>query len=198
MPSVTIALVAVTRPPPSSPLLLPPSPSPSSSHATLVADAMARAALALFVDRHPHCRHHRPCHPHPLRHCHHHPPHALVVCRRPPSWSCGRLVNALLPATARLRCSHCWLIVMIIQRLQTQGIHQRRGRGGHIEEPLKSALSSAGRCVHGEPTGGPTHGDLMVDKAGTRMSYHSSGGAPIASRRPSLRRLAMVGCCVLC
>jgi hypothetical protein len=25
------------------------------------------------------------------------------------------------------------------------------------------------------------------------MSYHSSGGAPIASRHPSLRRLAMVG-----
>jgi hypothetical protein len=38
----------------------------------------------------------------------------------------------------------------------------------------------------------------MVGKAGTRMSYHSSGGAPIASRHPSLRRLAMVGCCVLC
>jgi hypothetical protein len=30
------------------------------------------------------------------------------------------------------------------------------------------------------------------------MSYHSSSGALIASHRLSLRRLAMVGCCVLC
>jgi hypothetical protein len=85
-PSVTIALVTVARPPPSSPSLLPPSPLPSSSHATLVADAMAPAALAIFVDRHPYCRHHRPCHPCPLCHCHHHPPHSLVVCPCPPSW----------------------------------------------------------------------------------------------------------------
>jgi hypothetical protein len=100
---------------------------------------------------------------------------------------------------------------MIIRRFQTQGIHQRRGQGGHIEEPVKSALSLAGLCVHGEPTGEPTRGDfhgeptgeptrsdLMVGEAGTRMSYYSSGGAPIASRRPSLWRLVMVGCCVLC
>jgi hypothetical protein len=198
LPSVTIALVAVARPPTSSPSLLPPSPSPSLSHATLVADAMARAALALFVDRHPRCRHHCPCHPRLLRHCHHHPPHSLVICHRPPSWSCGRLVDALLPATALLRCSRRWLIVMIIRRFQTQGIHQRGGRRGHTEEPVKSALSLAGRCVHGEPTGEPTCGNSMVGEAGTRMSYHSSGGALIASRRPSLRRLAMVASCVLC
>jgi hypothetical protein len=86
---------------------------------------------------------------------------------------------------------------MIIRRFQMQGIHQQGGQGGHIEEPVKSALSLAGRCIHGEPTGEPTHGNLMVGKAGTRMSYHSSGGAPIASRRPSLQRLAMVGSCVL-
>jgi hypothetical protein len=131
-PSVAIAFVAITRPPPLSPSLLPPSPSLSPLHATLVANAMAHAALAIFEDRHPHCRHHSPCHPCPLCHCHHHPPHALVVCRRPPSWSCGCLINALLPATARLCCSRCWLIVMIIRRFQTQEIHQQEGaRGTH-------------------------------------------------------------------
>jgi hypothetical protein len=138
LPSVAIALFAVARPPPLSPSLLLPLPSPSSSHATLV-DTTARAALALFIDRHPHCSHHRPCHRRPLRHCHHHPPHALVVCRCPPSWLCGCLIDALLPATARLCCSHCWLIVMIIRCFQTQGIHQQGGQGGHTEEPVKSA-----------------------------------------------------------
>jgi hypothetical protein len=159
---------------------------------------MDHAALALFVDRHPYCHHHRRFHPCPLQYCLHHPPYALVVCRRPPSWSCGQFVDALLPATARLRCSCCWLIVMIIRRFQMQGIHQRGGQGGHIEEPIKSSLLLAGRCVHGEPTGEPNRGDLMVGKAGTRMSYHSSGGTLIASCRQSLRCLAMVGCCVLC
>jgi hypothetical protein len=132
LPSVAIALVAVARPPPSLPLLLSPLPSPSLSHATLVADAMARAALTIFVDRRPHCRHHRPCHPCPLCHCHHHLPHALVICHCPPSWSCGPLVDTLLPATTCFCCSRCWLIVMIIRRFQTQGIHQREGaRGTH-------------------------------------------------------------------
>ncbi len=176
---------------------MPPSHSPSSSHATLV-DAMARAALALFVHQHPHCRHHRPCHPRPLRYCHHHLPHALVICRCPPLWSCGCLVDALLSATACLCCSRRWLIVVIIRRFQTQGIHQWGGRRGHILEPVKSALSSAGRCVHGAPTSEPTRGNLMVGEAGTRMSYHSSSGALITSYHPSLGRLAMVGCCVLC
>jgi hypothetical protein len=114
LPSVAIALVAIARPPPSSPSLLPPLPSPSLSHATLVANAMACAALAIFVDRHPHCHHHHPCHPCPLHHCNHHPPHALVVISCLPPWSCGRLVDALLPATTRLCRSRRWLIVMII------------------------------------------------------------------------------------
>jgi hypothetical protein len=131
-PSAVIALVAVARPPPSSPSLLPPLPLPSLLHATLVGDAMDRATLAIFVNRHPHCCHHCPCHPRPLCHCHHHLPHALVVCCRPRWWSCGCLVNALLPATTRLCCSRCWLIVMTIQCFQTQGIHQWEGaRGTH-------------------------------------------------------------------
>jgi hypothetical protein len=49
----------------------------------------------------------------------------------------------------------------------------------------------------GEPTGEPTHDDLMVGKAGTRTSYYSSGDALIANHRPPLQRLAMVDCCVL-
>jgi hypothetical protein len=69
-------------------------------------------ALALFVAHHPHFHQHRPVHPRPLCRCHRHPPHALVVCRRPPSWSCGRLVNALSPANTRLCQSRCWLIVV--------------------------------------------------------------------------------------
>jgi len=50
----------------------------------------------------------------------------------------------------------------------------------------------------GKPTGEPTRDDLMVDKAGTKTSYYSSGGALVASRRLPLQCLAMVGCCVLC
>jgi len=49
----------------------------------------------------------------------------------------------------------------------------------------------------GEPTGEPTRDDLIVDKAGTKTSYYSSGGALVASRRPPLQRLAVVGCCIL-
>jgi hypothetical protein len=40
--------------------------------------------------------------------------------------------------------------------------------------------------------------DLLVDKAGTKTCYYSSGGALVASRRLPLQRFAMVGCCVLC
>jgi hypothetical protein len=199
-PSVAIALVAVTLLPTSLPLLLYQLPSPSSSHTTqhcqrhgpcrprplgrpaLIAATITLAILALFVAAIPIRR----------------TLSSFVVAHRRGRWSCGRLVDALLPATAHLRRSRHWLIVMIIRRFQTQGIHQWGGRGGHIEEPVKSALLSAGRCVHGEPTGEPTCGDLMVGEAGTRMSYHSSGGALIASCRQLLRRLAMVGCCVLC
>ncbi len=88
-------------------------PSPSSSHSTLVTNAILLVvALALFVAHHPHFCHHSPVHPRPLRCCHHHPLHALVVRRRPPLWSCGCLVGALSIATARL-CRSCrWLIVV--------------------------------------------------------------------------------------
>jgi hypothetical protein len=40
--------------------------------------------------------------------------------------------------------------------------------------------------------------DLLVDKAGTKTCYYSSGCALVASRRLPLQRFAMVGCCVLC
>jgi hypothetical protein len=46
----------------------------------------------------------------------------------------------------------------------------------------------------GEPTSEPTRDDLMVEKAGTKTSYYSSGGALVASRRPQLRRSACVFC----
>ena len=150
------------------------------------------------MDQHPHCRHHCSCHPCRLCCCHHHPLHALVICRCLSLWSCGCLVDALSPATAHLCCSRHWLIVMIIRSFKTQGIHQQGGQGVHIGEPFKSALLPAGWCVHSEPTGEQTCGNLMVGEAVTRMSYHSSGSALISSCRPSLRCLGMVGCCVLC
>jgi hypothetical protein len=101
--ALAIALIAVARPSPSLPLLLQPSPLPSLSHSTTIANAIVLfVALALFVNRHPHCRHHRPCHPHALCCCRHNPRHALEVHRRPLSWSCDCLVNALSPATALL------------------------------------------------------------------------------------------------
>jgi hypothetical protein len=52
--TVTIALVAVNRLAPLLPSLLPPKPSLSSSHSTLVANAIACfITRALFVTRHP-------------------------------------------------------------------------------------------------------------------------------------------------
>jgi hypothetical protein len=140
--------------PPLLPMPWPMLPLPSLSTSNLMAVTIALAILALFVAaitiRHTLLlfivAHHRGC----------------VVALLTPS--------SLLPTAARLHCSRRWLIVMIIQRFQTQGIHQRGGQGGHIEEPVKSALLSAGRCVHGEPTGEPTCGYLMVGEAGTRMS----------------------------
>ena len=39
---------------------------------------------------------------------------------------------------------------------------------------------------------------VVVDKVGTRPTSYSSGGALVASRRPPLQRLAVVGCCILC
>ena len=57
---VAIALVAVNRLPPSLPSLLPPKPSLSLLHSTLVANAIARfIPLALFVTRHPYPHRHR-------------------------------------------------------------------------------------------------------------------------------------------
>ncbi len=54
------------RPPPSLPslLLLPPSPS-------LTATTLVAVAISLYVARHPHRRHHRPCVPCPFRRCPH-------------------------------------------------------------------------------------------------------------------------------
>jgi hypothetical protein len=47
--AIAITHVAVAHPTPSSPLLLLPLSSPSLLHATLIANAMACSALALFV-----------------------------------------------------------------------------------------------------------------------------------------------------
>jgi hypothetical protein len=57
---IAIAIGAIARPLPSSPLPSLLSPSPSSSHATLVANAMTLATLALLVAQHPLCCHHCP------------------------------------------------------------------------------------------------------------------------------------------
>jgi hypothetical protein len=58
--TVAITLVAVNCLSPSLPLLLPPKPSLSSLHPTLVANAIARfIPLALFVTRHPYPHRHR-------------------------------------------------------------------------------------------------------------------------------------------
>jgi hypothetical protein len=59
--TVTIALVAINRLPPSLPLLLPPKPSLSLSHdSTLVANSIAHLIpVALFVTHHPYPHHHR-------------------------------------------------------------------------------------------------------------------------------------------
>jgi hypothetical protein len=57
---VAIALVAVNRLPPSLPSLLPPKPLLSSSHSTLVANAITRfIALVLFVTHHLFSHRHR-------------------------------------------------------------------------------------------------------------------------------------------
>jgi hypothetical protein len=137
--AITIAialLVTVNRLPPSLPLLLPPKPSLSSLHPTIVANVIARSIpLTLFVTHHPYPHRHR--------------------------------LSAL---TLFVTCSHRYLIVFF-------HLYCRLG---------------------GEPTGVPTRDDLMVDNAGTKTSYYSSGGALVASRRPPLQRLVMVGCCVLC
>jgi hypothetical protein len=101
--TIAIALVALTRPPPLLPLLSLLSPLPLSSHTTLVNDAIALfIALALFITCHPYCL----CHPLAtlalfvavL---------ALIIRCILSSFVVTRhrgcvVVNALLPATARL------------------------------------------------------------------------------------------------
>jgi hypothetical protein len=58
--AIAIARVAVNRMPPLLPLLLPPKPSLSLLHPTLVANTIARfIPLALFVTRHPYPHRHR-------------------------------------------------------------------------------------------------------------------------------------------
>jgi hypothetical protein len=51
---IAMAFVAIARPPPSLPLPLLRLPLPSLSHTTLITNAMALAALTLFVAHHPH------------------------------------------------------------------------------------------------------------------------------------------------
>ncbi len=184
--------------------------------ATLVAMALAAVTIALFVAHHPRRQRHGPCPPRPLC-C---PPPSLPSLLPLPS-----LPSLLLPSPSAA-CSHhlslpTIMVVWSPRRCSLASHHppllplshvdchdypmlpnsrdpSAEGAGGHTREPVKSASSSAGRCIHGEPTDESNCGDLMVGKAGTRMSYHSSSGVLIASRRPLLRRLAMVGCCVLC
>ncbi len=88
-------------------------PLPSLSTGTLIAITITLAILALFVTA---ITIHRMLLSYVVAH---HRGHVVVV-------------NALLPATARLLCSRRWLIVMIIRRFQMQGIHQQEGaRGTH-------------------------------------------------------------------
>jgi hypothetical protein len=156
------------RMPPSSPTQWPVPPSPSLSPAALVSGTITLATLTLFVSA-------------VIIRC------ALlsfVVVHR-----CGRVVVChRLPFTLPLLVDCCHYPTLPILRDPPT-----EGGGGHIGEPVKSPLSSAGQCVHGEPT----RDSSMVGKAGTRMSNLSSGVALIASRHPPLRRLTMVGCCVL-
>jgi hypothetical protein len=58
--AVAITLVTINRLPPSLPSLLPPTPSISLSHSTLVANTITRfTPLTLFVTRHPYPHRHR-------------------------------------------------------------------------------------------------------------------------------------------
>jgi hypothetical protein len=183
----------------------------------LVAIALATIAIALlYAARHPRCQRHGPCRPCPL--CQ---PVSSLLSPSPlpslpslslPSPSIARSHCLLLPTAVVVwsprQCSltsHCPLSLLLLlvdchdyPMLPKSRDPSAGGQGRHIGEPVESALSLAGQCIHGEPTGEPTRGDLMVGKAGTRMPYHSSGSTLIANRRPSLRRLATVGYCVLC
>ncbi len=187
------------------------------SPTTLVAITLAAVAIALFVAHHPCCRRHGLCRPHPLCRLAPSLPSPLPLPSLPslslpsPSAACSRCLSSPTIVVVWSPRRHPLashrppsLLPLLVDCHDYPMLPNARdpsggGQGGHIEEPIKSALLLAGQCVHGEPTGEPTRGNLMVvGEAGTRMSYHSSGGAPIASHRPSLRHLAMVGCCVLC
>jgi hypothetical protein len=67
-------------------------------------------------------------------------------------------------------------------KAKSEGSISKGGGGEHIGEPAKSPFLLAGR-VQDEPT----YGNLMVCKAGTRKSYHSSSGAILASCHPPLQ-----------
>jgi hypothetical protein len=179
------------------------------SSATLVAIALAAVAIALFVARHPRRQRHGPCRPCPL---------CQLAPSLPSPSPLPSLPSSLLPSpsAARPRCLSSPTVVVVWSPRQcplashylsllllslvdchdypmlpnTRDPSAGGARGTHRRAPQIS--------VYGEPTSEPTRGNLMVGEAGTRMSYHSSGGALIASCHPSLRCLTMVGCCVLC
>jgi hypothetical protein len=154
--------------PPLSPTQWPVPPLPSSSPAALMAVTITLATLTLFVAAVIICR--------TLslivvaRHR-----GRVVACHRPPY---------LLPSLVDC-CHHPTFPILRDPPME--------GGGGHLGEPVKSPLLLAGQCIHGEPT----RSNLMVGKAGTRTSNHSSSVALIASRHPPLQRLAMVGYCIL-
>jgi hypothetical protein len=154
--------------PPLSPTQWPVPPLPSSSPTALVAVTIFLATLTLFV----------------AAVIIHRTLLSFVVARRR-----GRVVACHRPPLtlpSLVDCCH-YPTLPILRDPPPEG------GGGHIGETVKSPLLSAGQCVHGEPT----RGNLMVGEAGTRTSNHSSGVALIANRHPPLRRLAMVGCCIL-
>jgi hypothetical protein len=156
------------RTPPSLPMQWPVLSLPSLLPATLVAITIALATLTFFI--------------------------ASIIIRRMLSLFVvarprGRVVTCHRPPFTLPSLVDCYHhpTLPILRDPSTEG------GGGHIGEPVKSPLLSAGQCIHGEPT----CNNLMVGKAGTRTSNHSSGVALIASRHPPLQCLAMVGCCIL-
>jgi hypothetical protein len=128
----------------------------------------------------------------------------VVVNRLPPS------LPLLLPPKPLLSSSHSNLVANAIAHFTPLALFVTRHPYPHHHR--LAALTLFVTCSHrelivfflplllagGEPTGEPACDDLMVDKAGTKTSYYSSGDALVASRCPPLQRLAMVGWCVLC
>ncbi len=156
------------RTPPSLLTQWPVPPLPSSSPAALVAVTITLATLTLFVA-------------------------AVIICRTLSSFVVARCRDRVVachrsPFTLPSLVDCCHYPTLPILRDSPM-----EGGGGHIGEPIESPLLLAWQCVHGEPS----RSNLMVGKAGTRTSNHSSGVALIASCHPPLQRLVMVGCCVL-